>query len=84
MAHFQVSTEHLQGNAADLHERPLATMADLAAYLGIPEKTIRRWRHDGTGPRGLRLGKHVRFRWSDVDAWLEKQASENGGDGNAA
>ncbi len=46
----------------------------LADYLGVPVATVYRWRHRHEGPRGLRVGRHVRFRRADVEAWLELQA----------
>ena len=48
----------------------LLSVAELAEYLAVPEKTIYAWRYRGTGPRGLRIGRHLRFRWFDVEAWL--------------
>jgi excisionase family DNA binding protein len=51
----------------------------LAAEIGIPIRTIYAWRTRGTGPRGYRLGKHIRFRREDVEAWLEQHAEATGG-----
>jgi excisionase family DNA binding protein len=34
----------------------------LADYLGVPLATVYRWRYEGTGPRGIKVGKHVRYR----------------------
>lgn len=49
----------------------LMTLAEVADYLRVPRDTIYYWRKRGRGPRGFRTGRHVRFRRSDVDAWLE-------------
>ncbi|HEX6759272.1 MAG TPA: helix-turn-helix domain-containing protein [Propionibacteriaceae bacterium] len=35
-------------------------------------QTICDWRTRGYGPPGFRLGKHLRFRESDVFAWLDR------------
>lgn len=43
---------------------------ELAEELGLPVGTIYKWRYAGHGPRGHRIGKHVRFRRDDVDIWL--------------
>jgi excisionase family DNA binding protein len=43
----------------------------LADYLGVPLASVYRWRYEGTGPRGIKVGKHVRYRRRDVEAWLE-------------
>lgn len=49
---------------------------DLAEYLKIPVKTLYNWRSAGQGPRGVRMGRHLRFRLADVDAWLEENADQ--------
>jgi excisionase family DNA binding protein len=54
-----------------LHD-PLWTTADVAAFLSVPVQTIYDWRTRGYGPPGFRLGKHLRFRESDVFAWLDR------------
>lgn len=54
--------------------KPLADTAQVAAYLGVPEKTLRQWRYLKTGPRWSKVGKHVRYRWSDIEKWLDQQA----------
>jgi len=54
----------------------------LAAELNIPVKTLYQWRYRGTGPRAHRIGKHVRYRRRDIEAWLATQA--DGGRSGAA
>jgi len=54
----------------------LLTVEDLAAYLDVPVKTIYAWRHHKTGPSGIRIGKHLRFRWSEVERWLTDLGAE--------
>jgi predicted DNA-binding transcriptional regulator AlpA len=42
----------------------------------VPPTTLRWWRHQGIGPRSLRLGpRKVMYRESDVLAWIEDQYS---------
>ena len=55
----------------------LLSPAEVAAYLGVPIKSVYAWRSAGTGPRGIRVGRHVRFRPADVEAWLDQQATES-------
>lgn len=51
------------------------TVKQLAELLQVPVSTIYRWRHLGEGPRGIRVsGRHVRYRRSDVEAFLEERA----------
>lgn len=49
------------------------TPATLAEYLGVPIKTVYRWNYTGTGPKACRVGRHVRYRPADVEAWLDAQ-----------
>ncbi len=55
---------------------PLADPSQVAAYVGRPEKTLEYWRYKGTGPRFIRIDGGVRYRWSDVDAWLDARTVE--------
>lgn len=54
----------------------LGSVPQVAAYLGIPEKTMYQWRTQAKGPRGIRVGKYVRYRWSDVESWLDDQTDQ--------
>ncbi|WP_333769815.1 helix-turn-helix transcriptional regulator [Streptomyces sp. IBSBF 2435] len=54
--------------------RPLATPAELSAYLGVPVATLYQWRHQGLGPKVHKVGRHLRYRWAEVEAWVDQQA----------
>jgi excisionase family DNA binding protein len=45
----------------------------LSGLLGVPQRTIYSWRQRGEGPPAYRIGKHLRYRRSDVEAWLESR-----------
>ncbi len=51
----------------------LLTQQDLAELCGVSVATVRYWRVQGTGPCAAVIGKHVRYRESDVKAWLAEQ-----------
>lgn len=53
----------------------LLSPKELAAYLGVPVATIYRWRSLGEGPVGCRVGRHVRYRREDIEAWLLRLAA---------
>lgn len=55
----------------------LLDLDEVAAYLGIPKNTLYKWRVQGEGPRAIKVGKHLRFRRRDVEAWLDAHY-ENG------
>jgi predicted DNA-binding transcriptional regulator AlpA len=48
----------------------------LADRYGLPITTLAQWASKGTGPRYARMGRHVRYRLSDVIDW-EKRRFEN-------
>jgi excisionase family DNA binding protein len=55
---------------------------DLADYLQVPLATVYKWRSLGTGPTGLKAGRHLRFRKEEVDRWLltrQEQSEEAAG-----
>jgi excisionase family DNA binding protein len=58
----------------------LMTLREVAQYLRIPEKSLYGWRHKRLGPPAARVGKHLRYRRTDVDRWLAEQrnADTNG------
>jgi excisionase family DNA binding protein len=58
----------------ELADERLMTIADLSMMLGVPIDTLNGWRHRGDGPRGYRVGRHVRYRRSSVEVWLEHRA----------
>lgn len=39
----------------------------------VSVNTLADWRYKGVGPRFAKFGKHVRYRRSDLDAWVEVQ-----------
>ena len=50
----------------------LLSVGQLAELLGVPARTIHAWRYRRTAPPGIRLGKHLRFRRRDVEAWIDE------------
>lgn len=56
----------------------LLSPEDVAAYLAIPLKTLYRWRYHGEGPASYRVGRHVRYKPEDVEAWLDTRREHNG------
>jgi excisionase family DNA binding protein len=48
----------------------LLTVEELAEYLGVPVATLYAWRYHRQGPPGFRVGRHVRYRWADIEEWI--------------
>ena len=49
--------------------------AEIADMLGMSMSTIRKWVHYGFIPH-VKLGRAVRFREKDVEAWIEERAEK--------
>lgn len=53
----------------------LLTTEEVAEILRVPVATVRKWRSEGVGPRGFRIGKYVRYRRSAVEIFIEDRES---------
>jgi hypothetical protein len=51
-----------------------------AELLGRKPRTLDHWRYMGTGPTYLKVGVAVRYRIADLEAWLDSQTFEVGGE----
>lgn len=61
---------------AEVRERQrLATTPEVAAYLNVSVQALLDLRHRGNAPKASKVGRGLRWRWTDVDAWLEARAS---------
>lgn len=56
-------------------DRKLATAEEVSEYLDVPLRTLYAWRTRREGPRASKVGRHLRFRWVDVEKWLDEQAA---------
>lgn len=52
---------------------PLVKTAQVAEYLGTTVNQLMRLRFEGKGPKYVRLGRSIRYRWADVDSWVNEQ-----------
>jgi excisionase family DNA binding protein len=59
------------------HPDRLLSPLELASYLSVPLSTIYRFNYVHSGPKPLKVGKHVRYRESDVETWLDDQARDS-------
>lgn len=49
----------------------------LAEKLDLSEPTLARMRCHGTGPSYKKIGRSVKYRWSDVERWLAACARQS-------
>lgn len=45
------------------------SIEELADRYKVPVQTVRVWRMKGKDPKSFKLGRHVRYRLSDVEQW---------------
>jgi predicted DNA-binding transcriptional regulator AlpA len=69
---------HKRGSNTEtpMGEQLLKTI-DVARATGLASVTLRRWRTSGVGPRFVRLGRAVRYRPSDLAAFVEERAARS-------
>lgn len=54
---------------------------DLAGRLKLPVTTLTKWAYEKKkGPRYVKIGRHCRYKLSDVIAWEDAQYSAASGD----
>ena len=47
------------------------------AYLNVQAQTLEAWRYRGDGPRYVKIGRLVKYRLSDLDAFIESNLRRN-------
>jgi predicted DNA-binding transcriptional regulator AlpA len=54
--------------------RALARPIEVADTVGLTTAQLKQMRYLGQGPKFIRVtGRQIRYRWEDVDAWLDSQ-----------
>lgn len=53
----------------------LISITEAATLLGVPLATLRWWRSQDLDPYGFRVGRHVKYRLSDVLRWIDELAA---------
>lgn len=56
---------------------PAFSITELADQLHVSRQTLYDLRSQGRGPTGFRIGRHLRFRQSEVAAWLTRLEEED-------
>jgi hypothetical protein len=65
----QLPTEHGRPDAP-IRGPPLMTVAEVAAFLRCSKSILNKWRCSGTGPNFVRIGGGIRYRATDVAAFV--------------
>lgn len=82
LAHLRVmKTQKIRDNSAKTPTLSLVdgvvSLSELCTQLRVSAQTIYDLRSQGRGPRGFRVGRELRFRVSEIDAWLTRLETED-------
>jgi predicted DNA-binding transcriptional regulator AlpA len=55
----------------------LLTEEELCSALDNKPATLQQWRCEGYGPKWVKLGKAVFYRFSDVEDWINRSVCES-------
>ena len=76
---LDTAKEHIMSTTADTStEGGILTIDQAAAHLAIPKATLYTWRtrRSGFGPRAVKIGGCLRYRRSDLDAWVAEHVEK--------
>jgi hypothetical protein len=51
----------------------LLSQEEAAVVIGVKPPTLAMWRHQGKGPRFLKIGRSCFYRPGDIQTWLDEQ-----------
>jgi excisionase family DNA binding protein len=81
LVHLRCMTDSISSAPGELASAGAAagalTIQELAAELHVSCQTLYDLRSQGRGPAGFRIGRHLRFRRSEIDAWLARLEGED-------
>jgi predicted DNA-binding transcriptional regulator AlpA len=64
---------------SDSHDEYLMN-DEVAAHFKVSPWTVRKWRSQGSGPPGVKVGRHVRYLRSACDRWAADLAASQQGE----
>ncbi len=60
------------------------TQSEAAGVLRISERTLERFRLEGSGPRFVKAGRRVLYKRADIDAWTNARTFQSTSEMGAA
>ncbi|WP_052314626.1 hypothetical protein [Nocardia thailandica] len=61
-----MTTKHRAGRVPVATTNEYATPDELSARWSVPLDSLAHQRYSGTGPKFLKIGRRVRYRWADI------------------
>lgn len=56
-----------------MNDQMLLTTAEVAVRVRTSPETVRYWRHQGTGPRGFKVGRRVLYEENELSRWIAEK-----------
>lgn len=66
-------------NSRQVGAERLLAPGDVAAMLGVTPRAVEAWRGRRVGPAYVRVGRVIRYRRADVEAWVASRTESGGG-----
>jgi len=63
-----------------MNNETLLNERQTAAYLTVGERCLQSWRVRGFGPNFIKVGRLIRYRKTDIEAFLESQIRKSTSD----
>ncbi|HVS73686.1 MAG TPA: helix-turn-helix domain-containing protein [Phycisphaerae bacterium] len=64
--------------AIAIPQKVLLTTAEAAQVLDLRKETLDAWRQQKRGPKYVKVGSNVRYRRTDIDAYIERNVVKTG------
>jgi len=64
-------------NTTQTQPTTVMTVQQAAEYLGLAVSTLNKWRCLGGGPVFIKMGRAVRYRLEDINAFIEQKTSSS-------
>lgn len=64
-----------------VERRKLATDPEFCEFAGLSRGQSAQLRYTGRGPKFIKVtGRQVRYRWADIEQWLEQRTAQSTAD----
>ncbi|MCD2262454.1 helix-turn-helix domain-containing protein [Dietzia aurantiaca] len=61
-----------------MNRKGLLDPPTVAEDFGVTVQRLAEWRHKGIGPSYVKVGRLIRYRAEDIDAWLDANTVKTG------
>ena len=77
MSERALPPEQANAPCVDLVKPAFTNTRGAAHYAALSPKQLEHWRTRGCGPTYIKVGRHVRYSYADLDAWMAARRVAN-------